>query len=74
VLNALYLQQLNYGRHATALDGQVLGAFLEALPDCARSLQGYAQEGNTVLLAKLDELLVEAASRKGAPWDEVTVQ
>jgi uncharacterized protein (TIGR00661 family) len=73
VINALYLQQLNYGVYAKALDGQVLGDFLERVPDCAKALEGYSQDGNKVLLARLDELLVEAAHRKGN-WDEVTAQ
>lgn len=73
VLNALYLQRLNYGMYAKALDGEVLGRFLERVPDCAKSLAGYSQDGNKLLLAKLDELLVQAAEKKGK-WDETTVQ
>ncbi len=73
VLNALYLQQLNYGMHAKVLDGTVLGQFLERVPDCAKSLEGYSQDGNTKLLSTLDTLLVEAAKRKGT-WDQVTNQ
>jgi uncharacterized protein (TIGR00661 family) len=72
VLNALYLQKLNYGMHAKALDGQVLGEFLERVDGCAKSLEGFTQDGNKVLLEKLDALLVEAAARKGK-WDETTV-
>lgn len=72
VLNALYLQKLNYGMHAKALDGQVLGEFLERVDGCAKSLEGFTQDGNTVLLEKLDALLLEAAARKGK-WDETTV-
>lgn len=72
VLNALYLEKLNYGMHASAFDGAVLGQFLERVDGCARSLQGFSQDGNTVLLEKLDALLVEAAARKGK-WDETTV-
>lgn len=73
VLNALYLQKLNYGMHAKALDGQVLGEFLERVDGCARSLEGYTQDGNRQLLDKLDQLLVEAAAKRGVAWDEVTV-
>ncbi|MFO0594579.1 MAG: MJ1255/VC2487 family glycosyltransferase [Myxococcaceae bacterium] len=73
VMNALYLQQLNYGLHAEALNGQVLGEFLEKVDGCAKSLQGYVQNGNTVLLDKLDQLLVEAKDRAGQQWDENTV-
>jgi UDP-N-acetylglucosamine:LPS N-acetylglucosamine transferase len=72
VLNALYLQKLNYGMHATALDGKVLGEFLERVDGCAKSLANFSQDGNTVLLDKLDSLLAEAHGRKGQ-WDETTV-
>jgi uncharacterized protein (TIGR00661 family) len=72
VINALYLQQLDYGRYATLLDGASLGAFLEAVPDCERALQGYSQDGNRVMLEALDQRLAEAAARKG-PWDETTL-
>lgn len=73
VLNALYLQKLNYGRHAVALDGAALGAFLEAVPDCEKALAGYSQDGNRVLLDTLDQKLAEAVKKKGT-WDETTVQ
>jgi hypothetical protein len=72
VLNALYLQKLNYGRHATTLDGPALHAFLEAVPDCAKALEGYSQDGNRALLDALDQKLLEAAAKKGT-WDETTV-
>ncbi len=71
VMNALYLQQLNYGVHAKALDGQVLGEFLEKVDGCAKSLEGYSQDGNKALLSKLDALLLEAKAR--GKWDEVTM-
>jgi uncharacterized protein (TIGR00661 family) len=73
VLNALYLQQLNYGMHAKELNGQVLGEFLERLDGSAKSLEGYSQNGNQKLLDNLDELLRQAAARKGQQWDETTV-
>lgn len=73
VINALYLQQLNYGLHATALDGQVLGEFLERVDGCAKSLEGYHQDGNRVLFEKLDEQLALAAARKGEKWDETSM-
>lgn len=73
VLNALYLEKLNYGMHAEQLTGEVLAQFLSRLDSCAKSLEGYSQDGNTVLLGKLDELLVQAASRQGQAWDETTV-
>jgi uncharacterized protein (TIGR00661 family) len=72
VLNALYLQKLNYGMYAKTLDGPVLGEFLEKVDGCAKSLEGFSQDGNKLLLEKLDALLVEALARKGK-WDETTV-
>lgn len=72
VLNALYLQKLNYGMYAQALDGQVLGQFLERIDGCAKALEGYTQDGNRLLLDKLDALLDDVAGRKGK-WDETTV-
>lgn len=72
VLNALYLERLGYGVHAKALDGQVLGGFLERVDGCAKALEGYKQDGNRLLLNKLDLILAEAASLKGI-WDETTL-
>lgn len=70
VMNALYLQKLNFGMHAEQLTGPVLGEFLEKIDGCAKSLESYTQDGNTVLLSKLDELLADAKAR--GRWDEVT--
>jgi len=70
VLNALYLQALDYGVYARELDGPVLGNFLERVPDCTRALAGYSQDGNTALLSSLDRLLEEAIEQKGIPWDD----
>lgn len=72
VLNALYLEKLNYGRYAKTLDADALNAFLEAIPSCQESLKGYSQNGNTELLQKLDALLLDAQARKG-DWQETTV-
>lgn len=71
VLNALYLQQLGYGAHAKSLDGPTIDAFLEKVPDCEKALQGYSQDGNTLMIAALDEQLRLAAQRKGT-WQETT--
>ncbi len=72
VINALYLQQLDYGLHAPVLDGKVLGEFLERVDGCAKSLEGYQQDGNRLLLEKLDEQLALAAAKKGDTWDETS--
>jgi uncharacterized protein (TIGR00661 family) len=59
-LNALYLQQLGYGRLATALDQRTLDAFLADVPRCAEALKGYEQDGNRLTLAAIDEQLGRA--------------
>jgi uncharacterized protein (TIGR00661 family) len=65
-LNALYLQQLGYGRHATVLDQRTLEAFLADVPRCAQALEGYAQDGNRLMLEALDEQIERAtAAAKG---------
>lgn len=66
VLNALYLQQLGYGRYATAITEAALADFLGVLPGCEEALAGYSQEGNRVALAALDEQLSRAASGRPA--------
>jgi uncharacterized protein (TIGR00661 family) len=71
IINALYLQQLGYGQHATALDAPTLGAFLERVPDCEKALRGYSQDGNKLMLEALDLQLGLALEKKGS-WAEVT--
>jgi len=71
VLNALWLQKLGYGVHAKVLDGPTLGAFLEKVPDCAKALEGYQQDGNKKMIAALDAQLEAAYQRKGN-WAEST--
>jgi uncharacterized protein (TIGR00661 family) len=71
VLNALYLEQLGYGMYAKALDGKVLSDFLGRVPRCQQALQGYSQDGNTRLIAALDEQLQKAYERRGT-WQEVS--
>lgn len=63
VLNALYLQELGYGRYARRLDDAALEAFLSGVPDHERALAGYAQEGNAVALAAVKEQLAQVAAR-----------
>lgn len=71
VLNALYLEKLGYGMYAKALDGEVLREFLSRVPRCAEALKGYSQQGNTKLIAALDEQLERAFERRGK-WQDVT--
>jgi uncharacterized protein (TIGR00661 family) len=67
VLNARYLEAEGYGLAADELTSERLAEFLERLPDFERRLAGYHQQGNVELLAKLDDILVQAvASRAGS--------
>jgi uncharacterized protein (TIGR00661 family) len=62
-LNALYLQQLGYGRHAEVLDEKTLNAFLADVPRHAEALKSYAQDGNRLMLEALDHQIALAAAR-----------
>jgi uncharacterized protein (TIGR00661 family) len=64
VLNALYLQELGYGRYARSLDPEALDAFLTGLPEHERALAGYSQDGNAVALATVKEQLGMVAARR----------
>jgi uncharacterized protein (TIGR00661 family) len=70
ILNARYLERLGYGAAAEEITDEVLGAFLEKLPQLERGLARYAQDGNRELLAKLDALVADALARSGAPSDD----
>ncbi len=72
VLNGLYLEQLGYGKYVNEIDGAALDDFLARVPACAKALEGYSQDGNTVLLSALDRLLAEAVEKRQS-WDEVSV-
>jgi uncharacterized protein (TIGR00661 family) len=63
-LNALYLEQLGYGVHASALDEATLERFLQAVPRFSEALQGYQQDGNRLMLAALDEQLARAMASR----------
>lgn len=56
-LNARYLAQQGYGRFAARLTADVLGRFLERLPDYERTLAGYPRQDNRYLFHCLEELL-----------------
>ncbi len=63
VLNARYLEREGFGLAADDLDDPtVLPRFLERLPDCARALGGYQQDGNRQILAAVDAFLGRAAA------------
>jgi len=71
VLNALYLQQLGYGLHAKTLTASDLDVFLEKLPAFTQALAGYQQDGNKVIVSRLNALLEQAAEYKGK-WREMS--
>jgi uncharacterized protein (TIGR00661 family) len=60
ILNARWLERLGYGRAADEITGRALAEFLERLPDHARALAGYRQDGNRVLLDTLEGHLASA--------------
>ncbi|MBM7118584.1 MJ1255/VC2487 family glycosyltransferase [Archangium primigenium] len=69
VLNALYLEKLGYGMHASELTVDVLRDFLQRVPRCQEALKGYEQDGNVKMIAALREQLARAAEDKGRWWD-----
>ena len=62
VLNARYLEASGYGLHTLSLTGERLGEFLERLPDLARNLEAYQQDGNRDLFTALEKGLQEAVA------------
>jgi len=64
VLNARYLEAEGYGLGADVLTSERLAEFLERIPDFERRLAGYHQQGNVELLAKLDDILSQAAASR----------
>jgi len=68
VLNARYLEQMGYGLYSPSLTSDILKRFLLQLPFFEEKLAGYSQDGNKLLLAKVDELLEQvAAGQASAP-------
>ena len=62
VLNARYLEKLGYGLYAPELTSDMLKRFLLQLPFFEEKLAAYRQDGNQLLLSKLDELLEQIAA------------
>lgn len=67
VLNARYLQQLNYGRYAPTLTALALEHFLGSLNSCEKSLESYEQTGNQATFAALHHQLARAAASPSRP-------
>jgi uncharacterized protein (TIGR00661 family) len=64
VLNALYVQQLGYGMYAPTLSPEVVDTFLRRVPECARRLAEYQQDGNVETFVALNEQLARAAESR----------
>ena len=69
VVNARYLEKEGYGVAADEVTGEVLGRFLERLPELRRNLEAYHQDGNLALFSRLDVLLASVARGDAAPDD-----
>jgi uncharacterized protein (TIGR00661 family) len=61
ILNARYLEHLHYGAccEDLAADPAAIARFLEHIPDYARALEGYHQDGNAEILAGVDAWLAK---------------
>ena len=62
VLNARYLEVLNYGMYDERLDAPMIEAFVNRLPRYREALQRYPRQDNSKLFAELDDLLDRAAA------------
>jgi uncharacterized protein (TIGR00661 family) len=61
VLNARYLERAGFGQMARTLaDPNTVLGFVASLPQCEDKLAEYAQDGNSLLLRAVDELLDRA--------------
>ena len=58
-LNALLLDDINYGKNGRTADSESIGDFLYRLPEYQAAIAEYPAEDNSAILAKLDELLVD---------------
>ncbi|HEY3446813.1 MAG TPA: MJ1255/VC2487 family glycosyltransferase [Myxococcales bacterium] len=64
VLNARYLEKMGFGIYAPELTSDGLKKFLLQIPFFEEKLAGYLQDGNKLLLSKIDELLEQVANGK----------
>ncbi len=63
ILNARYLEREGFGGYATSLaDPAEVTRFLDKVPACEEKLASHHQDGNQLLLQKVDELLDQAAA------------
>jgi uncharacterized protein (TIGR00661 family) len=59
IFNAYYLDKTGYGAWWQDLNKERVESFLYNLPHYAENLASYPRQGNTALLAKLDELIAQ---------------
>jgi uncharacterized protein (TIGR00661 family) len=59
LLNALYLEKLEYGRYSPTLETAVLKEFLGDCDRYSRALASYDQDGNRLILEAVDRLIEE---------------
>lgn len=64
VLNALYLQRLNYGRYSPTVTERALVDFLGSFKECAKALSAYSQDGNGATFQALGAQLARAAEKR----------
>ncbi len=62
LMNARYLELEGYGQHAENLDAETVADFLAKVPQFAKKLSTYTQDGNRDLLDALDHHLDRAAA------------
>ncbi len=62
IMNARYLEFEGYGQHAETLDADTVKAFLGKVPEYAKKLATYSQDGNRDLLDAVDHHLDRAAA------------
>jgi len=68
VLNALYLERLGYGMHASEPSTEAIERFLDSIPACEEALSAYEQDGNSVALGVIREQLEAASTRRRGRW------
>lgn len=63
IISARYLEKLGYGEHHDAVTRPDLEAFLARESQMAKALERHVQDGNKAILAKVDALLADLATR-----------
>ncbi|SVC90660.1 uncharacterized protein METZ01_LOCUS343514, partial [marine metagenome] len=58
-LNAHLLEDIGYGKNGRKAVVETIGDFLYRIPAYQEALGSYKPQGNSVILAKVDELLVD---------------